>query len=99
MGEKSDGLVSHLRGHPIVLRDRAWRFVDTGEPAKSTWKERPCGHCGQHNTPEGHDACLGELPGVANACCGHGSIEEAYVQFSSGGSLRGADALAWTERH
>lgn len=23
-------------------------------------------------TPDGHDACLGELPGVKYACCGHG---------------------------
>lgn len=40
-----------------------------------------CKSCDRHPTKEGHDACLGELPGVANACCGHGDVEKAYVQF------------------
>jgi len=29
-------------------------------------------------TPEGHDACLGKLPGVGAACCGHG-VDDAYA--------------------
>ncbi len=43
-----------------------------------------CAACGQLPTPEGHDACLGTLPGVWNACCGHGDPSEAYVQFRPG---------------
>lgn len=40
-----------------------------------------CNYCGLEKTKEGHDGCIGTLIGVANACCGHGVIEDAYVQF------------------
>lgn len=40
-----------------------------------------CGLCGKPRTPEGHDACIGTMPGVANACCGHGDTPCAYVQY------------------
>lgn len=36
--------------------------------------------------------CLGSLAGVMNACCGHGDITEAYVQFLDGFCIRGRDA-------
>lgn len=43
-----------------------------------------CDHCGLKATKEGHDGCLGELPGpVMNACCGHGQDEVAYIQFDN----------------
>jgi hypothetical protein len=48
----------------------------------------PCRLCGQLPTPEGHDACLGTLPGVRAACCGHGKTE-GYVMFDSGLMIRG----------
>ncbi|WP_319517270.1 hypothetical protein [uncultured Martelella sp.] len=86
--------MSHLRGHAIELRQGVWTFCDTGEPTAGTWRKRPCGHCGRHNTVEGHDACLGTLPGVANACCGHGRRREAYAQFSRL-TLRGRAACAF----
>ena len=41
-----------------------------------------CLHCKKHNTPEGHDGCIGTLIGVMNACCGHGETSSAYVQFN-----------------
>lgn len=37
------------------------------------------------------DPCLGWLPGVKNACCGHGSFH-AYVQFENGDVHRGEEA-------
>lgn len=40
-----------------------------------------CKHCDFAPNKDGHDACLGELPGVMNACCGHGDECDAYVQF------------------
>lgn len=40
-----------------------------------------CGHCNLPNRVDGHDACLGTIPGVMNACCGHGDVRCAYVQF------------------
>lgn len=88
---------SLYRGHAIEKDDSGvYRFVDTGEPVPETWKSRPCGICGLHNTPEGHDGCLGTIPGVRNACCGHGVEQEAYVQFEDGREdLRGASAVAF----
>jgi len=59
------------------------------------WPDRPCGHCGLANTPEGHDACLGALRGVMNACCGHGEEAMAYIQFDDGQRLEGIQALLW----
>ena len=41
-----------------------------------------CTHCGKERTAEGHDGCVGTLPNVMNACCGHGKVNEAYVQFN-----------------
>jgi hypothetical protein len=61
------------RGHIIVeSTDGVWVYADTGKPIRAEL-DRPCGYCGKPNTPEGHDACLGTLPGVMNACCGHGA--------------------------
>lgn len=75
-----------------------WRYEDNGEPVPETWRGRGCGHCGLQDTPEGHDGCLGTLPGVMNACCGHGDPEVAYVQFSPGDCLRGREAREWIDR-
>ena len=80
------------RGHDIHydVQKGLWLYADgqavQNDPARS------CGHCGLSSTPEGYDGCLGELPGVMNACCGHGSYGEAYVQFDDGTILRGAVA-------
>jgi len=46
--------------------------VDNGEA---------CNECGNKPTIEGHDACIGTLPNIMNACCGHGGRNEPYVQF------------------
>ena len=66
---------SHKRGHEIIYNGDQWQYSDTGEPAE---EERPCKRCGRMPTPEGHDACLGKLPGVGAACCGHG-VDDAYA--------------------
>jgi hypothetical protein len=84
---------SCLRGHPIFWDGRIYRYVDTGQPTVEGWKERPCGYCGLFFTSDGHDGCLGTLTGVMNACCGHGSPEEAYVQFDDGTIARGKAAI------
>ena len=41
-----------------------------------------CLHCKKNRTKEGYDGCVGELKNVMNACCGHGEIKMAYVQFN-----------------
>jgi hypothetical protein len=48
----------------------------------------PCPECGSQPTPEGYDACLGKLPGVKFACCGHGR-EQGYIKFKNGRVIRG----------
>ena len=52
-----------------------------------------CDHCDLQRTPEGYDGCLGKLPGVMNACCGHGKFGSGtYVQLLDGTSIAGDDA-------
>lgn len=70
-----------------------WFFCDNGQSVKKTWEQRPCGHCGLHNTDEGHDGCLGTLPDVMNACCGHGVDKDAYIQYSDGRRIGGKRAI------
>lgn len=82
---------SYLRGHPIFKKDGVWFYVDTDTPTIGV--ARNCGHCGNKNSKEGHDGCLGTLPGVMNACCGHGIKNEAYLQFSPEKCLHGEDAI------
>ena len=44
--------------------------------------DHPCRLCGMVRLPEGEDPCLGHLPGVAYACCGHG-LERGYILFEN----------------
>ncbi len=86
---------SHLRGHPIIFLSGSeaddgiekWVYEDTRTPTEGN--PRPCGHCKKDDTTEGHDGCLGTLPGVNNACCGHGVRKESYIQFENGMGVRG----------
>lgn len=70
-----------LRGHKIEHNGKEWVFSDNKESTVKTHRDRPCGYCNKHDTAEGHDACLGTLPGVINACCGHGNHDYGYIQF------------------
>ena len=68
------------RGHKIIyLTCKGWIYADTG---KSIETERPCKKCGKMPTKEGYDACLGFIPNVKSACCGHG-VEEGYIIWKS----------------
>ena len=49
---------------------------------------RPCAKCKEYPTEEGHDACLGTLGNVMNACCGHGKHDD-YIQFDNGIRISG----------
>ena len=84
-------VTSYLRGHLIFFKDGEWFYADSN--ASTAGNERDCGYCGSENSKEGHDGCLGALPGVMNACCGHGITDDAYVQFSPEKCLRGEDAI------
>jgi len=54
-----------------------------------------CGKCKKLPTKEGHDGCLGTLPGkIMNACCGHGNDEQAYIQYWDKKRIAGNEAIA-----
>jgi hypothetical protein len=88
---------SYLRGHEIEYLNNEWVYSDTKQSTVQTYAERPCGYCGKTQTTEGHDGCLGTLPGIMNACCGHGQTNEVYVQFLDGTSIHREDAITILE--
>lgn len=71
-------------GHQVEFINDIWRYCDTKEPVDTTLKE--CKHCGKHPTKEGYDSCIGYLPNVSSACCGH-SVEKPYVMLTTGEHL------------
>lgn len=83
---------SYFRGHPTYWDEQlqGWRYTDTGEPIPGWGGEiRPCAKCGAVFEMHEPDACLGQLPGVDNACCGHGVPDQAYIRFTSHVVVRG----------
>lgn len=71
---------SFTQGHEIIRQDDEWVYADTGE---SIGIPRACKFCKCFPTPEGHDACLGHIPGAVHACCGHG-VEPGWVIHEDG---------------
>jgi hypothetical protein len=69
---------SYSRGHKIEdpHGQGEWIWSDSKKPIDDN---RPCAKCGKPPTLEGHDACLGCLPGIKAACCGHG-ISDPYCK-------------------
>lgn len=58
-----------------------------------------CGYCGIKRTKEGHDGCIGTLPNIMNACCGHGETKAAYVQFWDKSIIQGQEALDYINKN
>lgn len=80
------------RGHSTIKGLGALQFYSDGSRIAASY----CGHCGRGNTSEDHDGCLGILTGgVMNACCGHGTTKEAYVQFWDGLTVDGQWERLW----
>ena len=75
-------VAGYARGNPIVTYDgHTWVYVD-GSPFDES---RPCTKCAAAiPSVDLPDPCLGWLPGVANACCGHGVPGQEYVQTDDG---------------
>jgi len=73
----SPTITSYQRGHLIEynLLTKQWVYSDD---KSSIEKERPCIRCGELPTKEGYDTCLGHIPGLKSACCGHG-VEAPYL--------------------
>jgi hypothetical protein len=85
----------YYRGHPVVCLEgeACERYADdltSTVDAQGVSVERPCVHCGALAAPDGPDPCLGLLPDVRAACCGHG-VEEPYVVVHW--TIRGQQAL------
>lgn len=50
-----------------------------------------CPHCNKTRKADGVDPCLGKLPGVQFACCGHGQKAgnlSGYIAFENGTLIR-----------
>ena len=62
------------------LRDSKGRYISE--------KTLKCPRCKETPTEEGHDPCLGNLPGVKYACCGHGK-GKGYIVFENGIKITG----------
>ena len=84
---------SYFRGHPIIYVNNVWLYEDTKTRAGCGGEERPCKKCfGKASEDSGNgyaDPCLGILPGVENACCGHGVRSRVYIRFTNGVEIRG----------
>jgi len=51
---------------------------------------KTCKECRrQYNPATDPDPCLGYLPGVVFACCGHGNKQDMYIAFENGVVIRG----------
>jgi hypothetical protein len=87
---KRKGAKSRWRGHDIYFDGKAWRFCDSNDPLPG-WGGifRPCANCSEMMNDHEADHCLGVLPGVDNACCGHGRREDAYIRFKNGVVVKG----------
>ena len=71
---------SYIRGWDVYydFGERTWRYTDDDEKCYSE-NERPCKYCDEPAFIS-CDACLGLIPGVKSACCGHG-VEQGYIIF------------------
>jgi transcriptional regulator with XRE-family HTH domain len=71
-------ITGYMRGHLCYFNqhNQQWYYMDNDLPFDDT---RPCPKCNKLPTPEGHDACLGHIPGVSSACCGHGREDGAII--------------------
>jgi hypothetical protein len=74
------------------IRGHRWEQTEFGKCLTTigigVTEELKCTRCQKPPTREGHDQCLGRLPGVTAACCGHG-VEPGYIQFRNGLIIRG----------
>lgn len=52
-----------------------------------------CGHCKKRCGPSDDDPCIEGLPNVTSACCGHGGVNEPYIQYAPGVLIKGEAAF------
>ena len=81
-------VTGYNRGHKYVYNFDYEHIKSNLNGKELNITEMPCVRCGKMPSKEGHDQCLGRLPGVLAACCGHG-VEEGYILFENGIIIRG----------
>jgi hypothetical protein len=76
---------SFLNGNKVIWNDeeKVWQYPS----GQNTHRPKRCPKCDKLPDKNGHDKCLGTLPGVAFACCGHG-VEDGYIKFTNGVIVR-----------
>ena len=74
-----------IKGHLWIQTEAGPVWADNKKPI--TEEVRVCPRC-HESTNDHYDHCLGHLPGVEAACCGHG-VEEGYIKFLNGVIIRG----------
>lgn len=78
---------SYVNGNAVYLdeAEEIWRY-DVDDEIVDHARPRPCPLCFElPKIVDGIvvDACLGQpLPGVSNACCGHGIEGQGYIQLN-----------------
>lgn len=74
---------SYNHGAPIEFDylNNQWAYLD--DKISILNNPRLCPKCSKMPTEEGYDGCLGKLPGILEACCGHG-IRKGYIIFENG---------------
>lgn len=79
-------VTAHANGHKIHSYDgKNWYYMNGELFTKENY--RPCPLCG-HLPKNEQDYCIANLPGVKNACCGHG-VHKGYIQFENGVMIEG----------
>lgn len=93
---------SRIRGHEIYYDPKleVWKYVEDDSLVNkvelnfnneySDELDKRCPRCKMINKFDAPDYCLGYLPGVSNACCGHGE-NEGYISFTNGITVRFKD--------
>lgn len=74
-------VTSYSLGYEIQYTNNQWIYSDKKESIVDN--PRPCRCCGKYPKVHGYDYCLGDLPNVRSACCGH-NVEKPYVVFNNG---------------
>ncbi len=92
---KSTFETGYIFGHKVISTDEGttWIYADNGDPVYDTddnflGSRRKCPQRDLTKRSDGHDPCLRTLPGVKNACCGHG-VEDGYLQLDMGICITG----------
>lgn len=82
-------LKSFRHGHPIIWKEKKWVYEDNEIPIEE--ENRSCAYC--EKQIEEYDPCLGKLPGVASACCGHGQPKRSHIMFENGVLIQGFNVI------